>query len=115
LPSAVAYQLDAAVTAQPRPLPQPGLPFEPEADAEGRLVRDLAALAGSPASEPVAVQVKRRGPQLEVTLRRAGLDIALARVEPVARAHGVALASAFSAEGVVTLSLLVPRASAVRG
>jgi hypothetical protein len=112
LPSAVAYQLDAAVTAQPRPLPQPGLPFEPEADAECRLVRDLAALAGSPASE---AQVKRRGPQLEVTLRRAGLDIALARVEPIARAHGVALASAFSAEGVVTLSLLVPRASAVRG
>ena len=115
MPNAVAYQLDAAVTAQPGPLPLLGLPFEPEADAERRLVRDLAALAGNPASEPVGVQVKRRGPQLEVTLRRAGLAIALARVEPVARAHGVALASASSAEGVVILSLLVPRASAVRG
>ena len=115
VPSAVAFHLDAAVTSQPQPLPELGLPVEAEPDAERRLVRDLAALAANPAADPVAVQVARHGPQLEVTLRRAGLHIALPRVEPVARAHGVALASACSEEGVVTLSLLVPHAAAVQG
>jgi hypothetical protein len=114
VPTAVAFHLDAAVTPQPQPLPELGLPLEREPDAERRLVRDLTALAGSPA-DSVAVQVVRHGPQLEVTLRRAGLHIALPRVEPIARAHGVALASACSEEGVVTLSLLVPRAAAVHG
>lgn len=111
MPSAVAFHLDAAVTAQPAPLEQ----ALPEPDTAGQLVRELAALADQPGGAPTAVQVARRGPQLEVTLRRPGLTLPLSRVEPVARAHGVALASASSAEGAVTLSLLVPRASAVHG
>ncbi|GEJ55323.1 hypothetical protein [Anaeromyxobacter diazotrophicus] len=115
MPSVVAYHLDPPVTAQPQQVTEVALLAPPEPDAEGRLVRDLTALAEAPAAGPVAVQVERRGPQLEVTLRRAGLAIALPRVEPVARAHGVALASACSADGVLTLSLLVPRAAAVRG
>lgn len=113
--SVAAYHLDPPVTAQPQQVPELALRWQPEPDAERRLVRDLTALADAPATEPVDVEVTRRGPQLEVTLRRAGLAIALPRVEPVARAHGVALASACSAEGVVTLFLLVPRASAVHG
>ncbi len=114
MPSAVAYHVDSVATAQPRP------PFEleitpPEPDAERRLVRALAALVESPSPDAVTVQVAHRGPRLEVTLRRAGLALALPRVEPVARAHGVAVASASCSEGVVTLSLLLPRAAAVRG
>jgi hypothetical protein len=109
VPTAVAYQLDATATGQPQPfrplvaiLPQPGL------DAQTQLVHDLVALTDFPYADPVTVQVLRRGPQLEVTLRRAGLALELPRVEPVARAHRVAVASAYAAAGVVRLSLLLP-------
>jgi len=108
VPSHVAYHLDAVVTAQPNPLPDLAFLGAPEPGAERRLVSDLTALAENASQEPVTVQVMRHGVQLEVTLRRAGLAIALPRVELVMRAHGVALASACSAEGMVTLSLLVP-------
>ena len=109
--ASVAYQLDATATAQPQPFrpivarspqPQPGL------DAETLLVHDLVALADFPDADPVTVQVLRHGPQLEVTLRRAGLALELPRVEPIARAHRVAVASAYAAAGVVRLSLLLP-------
>ncbi len=105
----VAYQLDATATGQPQPfppivalLPPPGL------DAETLLVHDLVALADHSDSDPVTVQVVRHGPQLEVTLRRAGLALELPRVEPIARVHRVAVASAYAAAGVVRLSLLLP-------
>lgn len=120
MPTPVAYHLDAAATPQPQPVPPELAAFCPpqprgSADAERLLVRDLAALAGGAAAGPLQIEVARHGPQVAVTLRRAGLSIALPRVEPIVRAHGVALASAHSADGVVTLSLLVPGAAAVRG
>lgn len=114
MPTPVAYQMDSVATPQPRPAPELEI-APPEPDAERRLVRALAALMESPDAEAVTVQVAHHGARLEVTLRRAGLTLALPGVEPVARAHGVAVASACCAEGVVTLSLLLPRAAAVRG
>ena len=105
----VAYQLDASATGQPQAfppvvalLPPPGL------DPVTQLVHDLMALADQPDAAPVTVQVSRHGPQLQVTLRRAGLALELPRIEPIARAHGVAVATAYAAAGVIRLSLLLP-------
>jgi hypothetical protein len=107
--AAVAYQLDSAATGQPPSLrPVVALSPAPSLDAETQLVHDLMALADQSDAAPVTVQVSRHGPQLEVTLRRAGLALELPRVEPVARAHRVAVASAHAGAGVLRLSLLLP-------
>jgi hypothetical protein len=106
--AAVAYQLDAAATGQPQSSRTVVALVPPALDAETQLVHDLMALADQPDAAPVTVQVSRHGPQLEVTLRRAGLALELPRVEPVARAHRVAIASAHAVAGVFRLSLLLP-------
>jgi len=107
--AAVTYQLDAAATGQPQSSrPVVALVPPPALDAETQLVHDLMALADQPGAAPVTVQVSRHGPQLDVTLRRAGLALELPRVEPVARAHRVAVASAHAVAGVFRLSLLLP-------
>ncbi len=109
MPTAAAYQLDATASGQPQVLrPAAELAPLPDLDAETQLVHDLMALADQSDADPVTVQVSRHGPQLEVTLRRAGLALELPRVEPVARAHHVAVASAHAVAGVLRLSLLLP-------
>ena len=109
MPTAVAYQLDVAASGQPQaPRRIVELAHPPSLDAEAQLVHDLMALADQPDAAPVTVQVSRRGPQLEVTLRRAGLALELPCIEPVARAHRVAVASVHAVAGVFRLSLLLP-------
>ena len=107
--TAAAYQLDVTASGQPQ-APRPVVELVPPQvlDAETQLVHDLMALADQPDAAPVTVQVSRHGPQLEVTLRRAGLALDLPRIEPVARAHRVAVASAHGFAGVLRLSLLLP-------